>query len=130
MAPPAAASRATRTLSWSPGSEKALIRRARAQPDPAGNEPLAERPGPERRVRSFDGTELAVHLAGSEDAPATLVFAHGFTLDLTAPVPQAGVLLLRLAEQELRSRAPGLQWESLQVVRGWIEESEQGHRCP
>lgn len=33
-------------------------------------------------VRSFDGTELAVRAAGPPDAP-TLVFAHGFSLDLT-----------------------------------------------
>ncbi len=65
-------------------AERALIRRARARPDPLRNEPLAERPGPEQRVRSFDGTELAVNVVGPDDAPATVVFAHGFTLDMTA----------------------------------------------
>lgn len=64
-------------------AERALIRRARSRPDPERGERLAERPGPERRVASFDGTELAVHEVGPSDAPV-LVFAHGFTLDLTA----------------------------------------------
>jgi pimeloyl-ACP methyl ester carboxylesterase len=34
-------------------------------------------------VRSFDGTELALRAVGPADAP-TLVFAHGFSLDLTS----------------------------------------------
>lgn len=60
--------------------------RARAGPDPARADPLGDRPGPERRVRSFDGTELAVHGVGptGADSPGpTLVFVHGFSLDLT-----------------------------------------------
>jgi pimeloyl-ACP methyl ester carboxylesterase len=64
--------------------ERLLIRRARAAPDPDGAEPLAERPGEERRVRSFDGTELAVNVTGrSGNSRPTLVFVHGFTLDMT-----------------------------------------------
>lgn len=66
---------------------RAAARRGRPSPDPERPEPLAERPGPGRRVRSFDGTSLAVHVAGPAEtgarAPA-LVFAHGFSLDLTA----------------------------------------------
>jgi pimeloyl-ACP methyl ester carboxylesterase len=34
------------------------------------------------RVRSFDGTELAVRAAGSPDSPV-LIFVHGLTLDMT-----------------------------------------------
>jgi len=64
-------------------AEKYAVRRARSRPDPARSEALAERPGQERRVASFDGTELAVHAVGPKDAP-TLVFLHGFSLDLTA----------------------------------------------
>jgi pimeloyl-ACP methyl ester carboxylesterase len=66
--------------------ERYLVRRARSQPDPDRDEPLAERPGEERRVASFDGTELAVNLAGSKDGAArpSLVFVHGFTVDMTA----------------------------------------------
>jgi pimeloyl-ACP methyl ester carboxylesterase len=62
--------------------ERRAIRRARSKPDPAQGEDLGARPGPERRVRSFDGTELAVHAIGREHAP-TVVFVHGFSSDLT-----------------------------------------------
>ena len=64
---------------------RAAIRRARTGPDPERGTPLAERPGTERRVVSFDGTGLAVNSTGpsSPDMP-TLVFIHGFTLDMTA----------------------------------------------
>jgi pimeloyl-ACP methyl ester carboxylesterase len=64
--------------------ERHLIRRARSAPDPARGEALAERPGEERRVRSFDGTEIAVNVTGSgRPGRPTIVFAHGFTLDMT-----------------------------------------------
>jgi pimeloyl-ACP methyl ester carboxylesterase len=63
--------------------ERRAVRRARAHPDPARGEPLAERPGPERRIASFDGTELAVNVTGPPDAPI-LVFSHGFSIDMTA----------------------------------------------
>lgn len=66
--------------------ERYLIRRARGRPDPEASEALAERPGTEARIRSFDGTELAVHVVGPtrtpRDAP-TLVLVHGFSADLT-----------------------------------------------
>jgi pimeloyl-ACP methyl ester carboxylesterase len=56
-------------------------RRARSEQDPG--EPLAMLPpqdlGP---VRAADGTLLEVRAAGPADAP-TLVFVHGFSLDLT-----------------------------------------------
>jgi pimeloyl-ACP methyl ester carboxylesterase len=58
------------------------VRRARTGPDPERGEDLDERPGVERRVRSFDGTELAVHVVGPDDAPA-VVLIHGFSGDLT-----------------------------------------------
>jgi pimeloyl-ACP methyl ester carboxylesterase len=63
--------------------ERAAVRRARSRPDPERGENLAERPGTERRVTSFDGTELAVNEGGPEGAP-TLLFAHGFSIDMTA----------------------------------------------
>jgi pimeloyl-ACP methyl ester carboxylesterase len=61
---------------------RTIVRRHRRS-DPEAGEPLELLPpedlGP---VRSFDGTELAVRAAGPVGAP-TLVFAHGFSLDLT-----------------------------------------------
>jgi pimeloyl-ACP methyl ester carboxylesterase len=63
--------------------ERAAVRRARSRPDPERGERLGERPGRETRVRSFDGTELAVNTVGPKGA-ATLIFAHGFSIDMTA----------------------------------------------
>jgi pimeloyl-ACP methyl ester carboxylesterase len=64
-------------------TERLVVRRLRARPDPESGEPLGT-PPPEDlgTVRSFDGTELAVRAAGPEGAP-TLLFAHGFSLDMT-----------------------------------------------
>jgi pimeloyl-ACP methyl ester carboxylesterase len=57
---------------------------ARRRKDPEAHERLSLLPpvdlGP---VRSFDGTELAVRAAGKATDPL-LVFAHGFSLDLTS----------------------------------------------
>ena len=64
-------------------AERYAVRRARSRPDPERGASLAERPGSEHRVTSFDGTEIAVNVVGPENAP-TLVFAHGITLDMTA----------------------------------------------
>lgn len=63
-------------------AERAMVRSARNRSDPDRDEPLAERPGIEHRVTSFDGTELAVNVVGPEEAP-TLVMLHGFSLDMT-----------------------------------------------
>ncbi len=59
-------------------------RRARSVRDPARGEALRARPGDPIRVESFDGTPLEVRVVG-EGAPGrpALVFAHGFSLDLT-----------------------------------------------
>lgn len=61
---------------------RTIVRRHR-RPDPEADEPLALLPpedlGP---VPSFDGTALAVRAAGPPGGP-TLVFAHGFSLDMT-----------------------------------------------
>jgi pimeloyl-ACP methyl ester carboxylesterase len=51
--------------------------------DPEAHEALALLPPEDLgTVRSFDGTELAVRAAGPAEAPV-IVFAHGFSLDLT-----------------------------------------------
>jgi pimeloyl-ACP methyl ester carboxylesterase len=66
--------------------ERYMVARARSRPDPEVGEPLGERPGEESRVRSADGTELAVNVAGprsSRKGRPTLVFVHGFSADMT-----------------------------------------------
>jgi pimeloyl-ACP methyl ester carboxylesterase len=64
-------------------AERAAVRKLRERPDPEIEEPLGTLPpedlGP---VPSFDGTPLRVRAAGPKGAP-TLVFLHGFSLDLT-----------------------------------------------
>ena len=61
---------------------RTVVRRHR-HPDPEADEPLGQLPPEDLgTVRSFDGTELAVRAAGDPAAPI-LVFAHGFSLDLT-----------------------------------------------
>jgi pimeloyl-ACP methyl ester carboxylesterase len=71
-------------------TERYLVRRARAAPDPDRDEPLSELPSERRTVRSFDGTELEVRIAEprvrratARDPRPTLVFSHGFSLDMT-----------------------------------------------
>jgi pimeloyl-ACP methyl ester carboxylesterase len=62
---------------------RTIVRRHR-HADPEAEEPLATLPPDDLgTVRSFDGTELAVRAAGDPGLP-TLVFAHGFSLDVTA----------------------------------------------
>jgi pimeloyl-ACP methyl ester carboxylesterase len=64
-------------------AERIAVRRLRRRPDPEAEEPLGALPPDDLgRVRSFDGTEIAVRAAGPEGAPA-LVFVHGFSLDMT-----------------------------------------------
>ena len=58
------------------------IRRSRARWGAERDEPMSERPGLERGVGSFDGTQLSVNAVGPEAAP-TVLFAHGFSLDMT-----------------------------------------------
>jgi len=63
---------------------RTVLNARRRRDDPEAHEQLSLLPpedlGP---VRSFDGTELAVRAAGDPSAPV-LVFAHGFSLDLTS----------------------------------------------
>lgn len=64
-------------------AERAAVRRLRARPDPEKGEAFGTLPpevlGP---VKTFDGTELAVRAAGPVKAP-TILFSHGFGLDMT-----------------------------------------------
>jgi pimeloyl-ACP methyl ester carboxylesterase len=64
-------------------AERAAAKRLRARPDPEEGEVLGTLPPEELGpVRSFDGTRLHVRAAGPAGGP-TLVFLHGFSLDLT-----------------------------------------------
>lgn len=94
--PLAAAALAVGALAIGAAVERAVVRRARSVPDPSAGDPLAERPGANRMVASFDGTRLAVaqigpgatetagRRGGSRTSEPTLVFLHGFSLDVAA----------------------------------------------
>ena len=64
-------------------AQRTAVRRLRGRPDPESGEDLTILPPEELGpVRSFDGTELHVRAAGPPGAP-TLLFLHGFSLDMT-----------------------------------------------
>jgi pimeloyl-ACP methyl ester carboxylesterase len=67
--------------------ERVLLRRRRRgtdrDRDPHRDEPFGELPADEyRTVATDDGVALHVEIVGDADAPVTVVFAHGFCLDL------------------------------------------------
>jgi len=63
-------------------TERYLVGRDRGRPDPEAREPFGQLRGREvSPVRSFDGTHLHVEVVDG-DGP-TIVFAHGFSLNLT-----------------------------------------------
>src|ERR1700752_1107309 len=41
---------------------------------------------------------------------------------LRSPVPEAALLLLEIAEREVKSQSPALAWDNVIMVRGWIAE--------
>jgi len=60
-----------------------VVRRRRRAQDPTAHEPLSMLPPDDLgTVRAPDGTAIAVRAAGKPTAP-TLVFVHGFSLDMT-----------------------------------------------
>jgi pimeloyl-ACP methyl ester carboxylesterase len=63
-------------------AERYLIGRERRRPDPEAKEPFGELRGEPVALTSFDGTRLHVETLGPATAP-TLVFVHGFSLNLT-----------------------------------------------
>jgi pimeloyl-ACP methyl ester carboxylesterase len=88
-------------------AQRAVARRLRARDDPEAGTPLGELPPQDLgRARAADGTEIAVRAAGPEGAP-TLVFAHGFSLDMTTWYHQWGTFSDRYRCILLDHRAHG-----------------------
>ena len=50
--------------------------------------------------------------------------ASELSATLNNPVPEAALLLLQLVERELKSKAPALAWDKVDMVRGWIAEQK------
>jgi pimeloyl-ACP methyl ester carboxylesterase len=62
-------------------AEKIAVGRMRLRPDPAAAEPLGQLRGRPLTVLAPDGTPLHVEVSGPDDAPATIIFSHGYTLN-------------------------------------------------
>jgi pimeloyl-ACP methyl ester carboxylesterase len=62
-------------------AEKVAVGRIRLRPDPAADESFGGPYGEERTVLADDGVPLHVQLCGPPDAPVTIIFSHGYTLN-------------------------------------------------
>jgi pimeloyl-ACP methyl ester carboxylesterase len=65
-------------------AERTLVRRLRAQPDPAAGEPFGPIEGRPATVIASDGVPLHVEEIGAPDAPLTVVFAHGYSVSMNS----------------------------------------------
>jgi pimeloyl-ACP methyl ester carboxylesterase len=61
-------------------AEKVAVGRIRLQPDPAASEPFGQLRGRPLDVIADDGLRLHAEVCGPDNAPATIVFCHGYTL--------------------------------------------------
>ncbi|RKS76149.1 pimeloyl-ACP methyl ester carboxylesterase [Actinomadura pelletieri DSM 43383] len=64
------------------GLRHVAVGRVRLRPDPDADEPFGELRGRELTVEASDGLPLHVEVDGPDDADLTLVFSHGYTLNL------------------------------------------------
>jgi pimeloyl-ACP methyl ester carboxylesterase len=62
-------------------AEKVAVGRIRLRPDPARDEPFGELAGRPVEVVADDGVRLHAEVCGPDDAPVTIVFCHGYTLN-------------------------------------------------
>src|SRR5580698_8465095 len=62
--------------------EHRAVGRERSKPDPYADEPLGKLHTKGIQVLASDGLALHVEVDGNQDAPVTIVFAHGFTLSM------------------------------------------------
>jgi pimeloyl-ACP methyl ester carboxylesterase len=66
-------------------AERYVIGRERLAPDPEADEPFFQLPADRvRRVVADDGVPLHVEEVGPEKAPLTVIFCHGYTLQLAS----------------------------------------------
>ncbi len=62
-------------------AEKIAVGRQRLRPDPEAAEPLGTLRGRSLTVLADDGVPLHVEINGADDAPVTVIFCHGYTLN-------------------------------------------------
>ncbi|MGN9836531.1 alpha/beta fold hydrolase [Nonomuraea sp. H19] len=63
-------------------AKRYAVGRIRLRPDAEASEPFGELRGRERTLITSDGVALHVEIDGPEDAPVTIVFCHGYCLNL------------------------------------------------
>ena len=63
------------------GLRRLAVGRVRLRPDPDADEPFGELRGTPMTVTAGDGVPLHVEVDGPDDAPLTVVFSHGYTLN-------------------------------------------------
>lgn len=63
-------------------AKRYAVGRIRLRPDPEASEPFGDLRGRERTLTTSDGVALHVEIDGPEDAPLTIVFCHGYCLNL------------------------------------------------
>ncbi len=64
------------------GARRIALRRLRAGQDPAAGEPLGQLSGRPLTVLATDGLALHAEISGPDDAPVTIIFSHGYTLNM------------------------------------------------
>ena len=62
-------------------AEKIAVGRLRLRPDPEADEPLGQLRGRPLTVLADDGVPLHAEINGPDDAPVTIIFTHGYTLN-------------------------------------------------
>jgi len=62
-------------------AEKIAVGRQRLRPDPESAEPFGELRGAELTVLASDGVPLHAEINGPDNAPVTIIFCHGYTLN-------------------------------------------------
>lgn len=65
-------------------AERLAVGRVRLKPDPEAREPFGALQGRARTVLADDGVPLHVEEVGPADAPLTVVFTHGYALELAS----------------------------------------------
>ncbi|GAA4095948.1 alpha/beta fold hydrolase [Nonomuraea soli] len=63
-------------------AKRYAVGRIRLRPDAEAGEPFGELRGRERTLITSDGVALHVEVDGPEDAPLTIVFSHGYCLNM------------------------------------------------
>jgi pimeloyl-ACP methyl ester carboxylesterase len=62
-------------------AQRIAVGRIRLRPDPQADEPLGQLRGSPLTVLAGDGVALHAEISGPDDAPVTIIFCHGFSLN-------------------------------------------------